>query len=152
MHAITNLLVAEPFINHREVLATILFRQIEPTRTGSRAFQFKVNQTEGTAVSPIRIYKDLVVCKALDKQKIRVIFECLLDFVPLDKPIEVEIPFLGLLRDFFLKLQNEKSLKFQTIVDAMITKFHTSVIQLKETILAIIAEVFKNHHQTVRVD
>lgn len=149
LHAVADLLAQEPLVNHKEVLASILARQTEPQKPLNKAFQFKLQQTDGASVSPIKIYRDLATSKALDKQKARIIFECLIDFVPVDKPVEVEIPFLGVFRDFFLRLQNEKGLKLQSIVDVLVAKFHTNVIQLKEPILGMLAEVFKHHHSTV---
>jgi hypothetical protein len=150
--SIAGIIAAEPFINHREVLATIIFRQIEPQKLASKAFQFKLNMQEGVSVSPIRIYKELPLTKSLDKQKIKGIFECLVDFVQIDKPVETEIPFLGLFKDFLLKLQSEKGLKHQTIIEAIETKFRTPIIQVKETVLGIMAEVFKHHYESVASD
>lgn len=152
MHTVSSLISVEPFINHREVLATIIFRQVEPQKLSSRAFHFKLSsQDSTTVVSPIRIYKELPLVKTLDKQKIRAIFDCLVDFVAIDKPVETEIPFLGLFKDFLLKLNTDKGLKYQTIIEAIESKFRTPIIQVKETVLGIMAEVFKHHYESVGV-
>ena len=90
------------------------------------------------------------MARILEPTKVKIIFECLVDLFTLDKSVEIEIPFLGLFKDFLERLIHfEKNIKFQTVIDAVSSRFIGTVIQVKEQLLGILTELFKNYHETV---
>jgi hypothetical protein len=170
-------LAQEPFVNHRALLSTIVLRQ-DDHQKASHNFNFKMTNSETTSVSPIKIYKDMA--RELEANKVRIIFDCLVDFVLIEKTVEVEIPFLGLFKDFLEKiLQPEVGAQLQSssnqgivnelksselsipsnsaswcltlnrIIDALDYRFIGTVIQVKELVLGIMAEVFKHCHKVI---